>query len=81
MGAALAAPVFRFFPLDDAIGFLAGVVLDEPRTTSDWPGKIKARRRPFARIKAAVVVWYFLAIPPSVSPDLTTCVRDDREDG
>ena len=37
---------------------LAAVVVRAPRdvTTSDWPGKIIARRRPLARIRAAVVV-------------------------
>src|SRR5690348_2464741 len=47
---------------------------DGPCTTRLWPGKISARFSPFARISAAVVVWYFLAIAPSVSPDFTTCI-------
>ena len=36
-------------------------------TTSDWPGKMTARLSPFARISAAVVMWYFFAIPLRVS--------------
>jgi len=43
-----------------------------PRMTSDWPGKISGRRRLFARMSAAVVVLYLLAMLPRVSPERTT---------
>src|SRR5262249_18810600 len=49
-------------------------------TTSDCPGKITGRRRPFARMSCAVVMWYFFATPPIVSPDFTTWVDVYRED-
>ena len=49
-------------------------------TTSDWPGKISGRRSPFAFMSDAVVVWYALAIPPSVSPDFTMWVAPPRVD-
>lgn len=42
-----------------------------PRTTRDCPGRISARRRPLAFMRAAVVVWYRFAMPPNVSPDFT----------
>jgi len=57
-----------------------GAFDEPPRITSDWPGKMSARRSPFARINAAVVVWYFLAMPPSVSPERTTWSADPRDD-
>ena len=50
-----------------------------PPTASDWPGKMIARRSPFLFMSTAVVVWYFLAIPPSVSPDFTTCMVPTRD--
>src|ERR1043166_9162738 len=45
-----------------------------PCTTRLWPGKISARFSPFARISAAVLVRYFLALAPSVSLDFPTCI-------
>ena len=58
---------------DDFAAIVFDGALDEPpRITSDWPGKMSARRSPLARISAAVVVLYFFAMPPSVSPERTT---------
>lgn len=45
--------------MDFAVDLLATTGVDDacPSTTSDWPGKISGRFRPFDFIKAAVDVW------------------------
>src|SRR5687767_3964638 len=51
-----------------------------PRTTSSCPGWMTCFLRRLSRTMALTDVPYFFAIPPSVSPRRTTCVREPERE-
>ena len=68
-----------FDPALDALDF-AAVRRAGPRTSSSCPGWMTCFFSLFIRTIVLTLVPYFRAMPPSVSPRRTTCVRDPERE-